>query len=85
MKIRRTTATLALLAALPLGLAACGSSTGSGSTASSSSATTPMATSSSGTMSSSSTTAPMAMAKPLSRLPLLTKLTQKKPSSMRAQ
>jgi uncharacterized surface protein with fasciclin (FAS1) repeats len=65
MKIRRTTATLALLAALPLGLAACGSSTTAGSTASSSSAaTTPAATSSSDTMSSSSTSAPAAMSKP---------------------
>lgn len=55
MKIRRTTATLALLAALPLGLAACGSSTNSGSTApsssssSSSSSTTPSETTSSTT------------------------------------
>lgn len=50
MKIRRMTATLALVAALPLGLAACGSSTDSGSTSSSSSSS-----SSSAPMTSSST------------------------------
>lgn len=53
MKIARTTATLALLAALPLGLAACGSSTDSGSTASSSSSSS-SATTPSETMSSTS-------------------------------
>ena len=57
MKIRRTTATLALLAALPLGLAACGSSTTSGSTAPSSSSA---ASKPSDTMTSSTSSAPMA-------------------------
>ncbi len=57
MNVRRTTAAIALVAALPLGLAACGSSTSAGTTAAAPSASAPAATTPSDTATSSATDA----------------------------